>query len=146
MRVPMMICVVCTGAGISVQAGIPDFRSETGLFQTLKKENSTLSSGRDLFDASVFNVSWLQIISLRSITWLLGIRIVIPSPSPLLTPLSHPPVSALLGSLVSSQSLLLAMQQLPSGPTTSCRDHATLCFMASSPTPRRLTCAIDATS
>ena len=45
------------GAGISVQAGIPDFRSETGLFQTLKRENSSLSSGRDLFDASVFNVS-----------------------------------------------------------------------------------------
>ncbi|KIP08051.1 hypothetical protein PHLGIDRAFT_127294 [Phlebiopsis gigantea 11061_1 CR5-6] len=48
------IAVLC-GAGISVQAGIPDFRSETGLFQTLKKENNTLSSGRDLFDASVFN-------------------------------------------------------------------------------------------
>ena len=45
------------GAGISVNAGIPDFRSETGLFQTLKKDHSTLSSGKDLFDASVFNVS-----------------------------------------------------------------------------------------
>ncbi|KAH9928339.1 DHS-like NAD/FAD-binding domain-containing protein [Fomitopsis serialis] len=48
------IAVVC-GAGISVQAGIPDFRSSDGLFQTLKKDNPTLSSGRDLFDASVFN-------------------------------------------------------------------------------------------
>ncbi|KAL6302343.1 DHS-like NAD/FAD-binding domain-containing protein [Sparassis latifolia] len=48
------IAVVC-GAGISVQAGIPDFRSSEGLFQTLKKDNPTLTSGRDLFDASVFN-------------------------------------------------------------------------------------------
>ncbi|KAI0346097.1 DHS-like NAD/FAD-binding domain-containing protein [Trametopsis cervina] len=48
------IAVLC-GAGISVNAGIPDFRSETGLFQTLKKDHSSLSSGKDLFDASVFN-------------------------------------------------------------------------------------------
>ncbi|KAJ8473193.1 hypothetical protein ONZ51_g8029 [Trametes cubensis] len=48
------IAVVC-GAGISVQAGIPDFRSAEGLFQTLKKDHPTLSSGKDLFDASVFN-------------------------------------------------------------------------------------------
>lgn len=48
------------GAGISVSAGIPDFRSESGLFQTLKRDNpkEALSSGRDLFDASVFNVSY----------------------------------------------------------------------------------------
>ncbi|KAG6373435.1 DHS-like NAD/FAD-binding domain-containing protein [Boletus reticuloceps] len=41
----------------SVQAGIPDFRSPTGLFQTLKRDNpkEALSSGKDLFDASVFN-------------------------------------------------------------------------------------------
>ncbi|KAF8640228.1 hypothetical protein AX16_010125 [Volvariella volvacea WC 439] len=50
------IVVVC-GAGISVQAGIPDFRSPEGLFQTLKKDNpkEALSSGKDLFDAAVFN-------------------------------------------------------------------------------------------
>ena len=46
------------GAGISVQAGIPDFRSQEGLFRTLKRDNprEALSSGKDLFDASVFHV------------------------------------------------------------------------------------------
>ncbi|KAF5359705.1 hypothetical protein D9756_003215 [Leucocoprinus leucothites] len=50
------IVVVC-GAGISVQAGIPDFRSPEGLFRTLKRDNprENLASGKDLFDASVFN-------------------------------------------------------------------------------------------
>ncbi|KIJ52389.1 hypothetical protein M422DRAFT_74023 [Sphaerobolus stellatus SS14] len=49
------IAVVC-GAGISVEAGIPDFRSADGLFQSLKRDNpkESLSSGKDLFDASVF--------------------------------------------------------------------------------------------
>ncbi|KAK7461973.1 hypothetical protein VKT23_008405 [Stygiomarasmius scandens] len=49
------IVVVC-GAGISVHAGIPDFRSPEGLFQSLKKGNpkEALASGKDLFDASVF--------------------------------------------------------------------------------------------
>ncbi|KAJ7220138.1 DHS-like NAD/FAD-binding domain-containing protein [Mycena pura] len=50
------IVIVC-GAGISVQAGIPDFRSPEGLFQTLKRDNpkESLVSGKDLFDASVFH-------------------------------------------------------------------------------------------
>ncbi|KAJ1988317.1 NAD-dependent deacetylase hst3 [Coemansia spiralis] len=48
-------CIVITGAGISVSSGIPDFRSPQGLFQQLKqKYPSTVSSGRDLFDASLF--------------------------------------------------------------------------------------------
>ncbi|KAJ4480018.1 DHS-like NAD/FAD-binding domain-containing protein [Lentinula aciculospora] len=49
------IVVIC--AGISVKAGIPDFRSSEGLFQTLKRDNpkDALSSGKDLFDASVFS-------------------------------------------------------------------------------------------
>ncbi|KAL3241615.1 NAD-dependent histone deacetylase HST4 [Nakaseomyces bracarensis] len=41
-----MIGVV--GAGISVAAGIPDFRSSDGLFNTMKSE--TLSSGKESFD------------------------------------------------------------------------------------------------
>ena len=48
-----------SGAGISVAAGIPDFRSSEGLFKSLKVNNpkELLTSGKDLFDASVFNVS-----------------------------------------------------------------------------------------
>ncbi|AMD21121.1 HEL160Cp [Eremothecium sinecaudum] len=40
--------IVVTGAGISVAAGIPDFRSSEGLFSTLKGGN--VSSGKQLFD------------------------------------------------------------------------------------------------
>ncbi|KIM33175.1 hypothetical protein M408DRAFT_325981 [Serendipita vermifera MAFF 305830] len=49
--------VVVSGAGVSVQAGIPDFRSPDGLFQQLKREHPKegLSSGKELFDASVFH-------------------------------------------------------------------------------------------
>jgi len=43
--------VVIAGAGISVRAGIPDFRSSDGLFNTLK---TAKNSGKDLFDASVY--------------------------------------------------------------------------------------------
>ena len=46
--------VVIVGAGISVSAGIPDFRSATGLFHTLKKEHKLKYSGKELFDASVY--------------------------------------------------------------------------------------------
>ncbi|KAF2843857.1 DHS-like NAD/FAD-binding domain-containing protein, partial [Plenodomus tracheiphilus IPT5] len=46
--------VVIAGAGISVSAGIPDFRSATGLFNSLKKQHELKFSGKDLFDASVY--------------------------------------------------------------------------------------------
>ncbi|KAF5327211.1 hypothetical protein D9619_004562 [Psilocybe cf. subviscida] len=50
------IVVIC-GAGISVRAGIPDFRSSEGLFQTIKRDNpkEAMSTGKELFDVSVFN-------------------------------------------------------------------------------------------
>ncbi|KAL5594512.1 uncharacterized protein BROUX77_007859 [Berkeleyomyces rouxiae] len=46
--------VVVAGAGISVSAGIPDFRSGHGLFKTLKSEHKLKASGKQLFDASVY--------------------------------------------------------------------------------------------
>ena len=46
--------VVVAGAGISVSAGIPDFRSSHGLFKTLRREHKLKASGKELFDASVY--------------------------------------------------------------------------------------------
>lgn len=46
--------VVIAGAGISVSAGIPDFRSSTGLFRSLRDKHNLKSSGKALFDASVY--------------------------------------------------------------------------------------------
>ncbi|KAF7950957.1 uncharacterized protein EAE97_002509 [Botrytis byssoidea] len=46
--------VVVAGAGISVSAGIPDFRSSTGLFSSLRSQHKLKSSGKELFDASVY--------------------------------------------------------------------------------------------
>ncbi|KHO00077.1 Sir2 family histone deacetylase Hst4 [Metarhizium album ARSEF 1941] len=46
--------VVVAGAGISVSAGIPDFRSSTGLFATQRNQHKLKASGKHLFDASVY--------------------------------------------------------------------------------------------
>ncbi|KAK7204503.1 DHS-like NAD/FAD-binding domain-containing protein, partial [Myxozyma melibiosi] len=47
--------VVVVGAGISVQAGIPDFRSANGLFRTVKKGFNLKGSGQSMFDSSVYS-------------------------------------------------------------------------------------------
>ncbi|KAG8533306.1 uncharacterized protein KY384_002089 [Bacidia gigantensis] len=46
--------VVVAGAGISTSAGVPDFRSTKGLFNTLRNDNKLKASGKQLFDASVY--------------------------------------------------------------------------------------------
>jgi NAD+-dependent protein deacetylase SIR2 len=46
--------LVIAGAGISVAAGIPDFRSSTGLFASLRADTKYKPSGKALFDASVY--------------------------------------------------------------------------------------------
>lgn len=47
--------VVIAGAGISVSANIPDFRSSTGLFAAPGSQNQKMrASGKHLFDASVY--------------------------------------------------------------------------------------------
>ena len=52
--------ILVAGAGISVAAGIPDFRSPAGLFSTLKADTKYKPSGKALFDASVYKVCFLM--------------------------------------------------------------------------------------
>ena len=48
--------MVVTGAGVSVAGGIPDFRSEGGLFDQIKKNpRGTIRKGQELFDAKWIN-------------------------------------------------------------------------------------------
>ena len=46
--------VVLAGAGISTSSGIPDFRSKTGLYETLDTASLGLSCAEDLFDLEQF--------------------------------------------------------------------------------------------
>lgn len=48
--------VVVTGAGISCNAGIPDFRSKDGLYNMVKQQHpNTVVKGKDLFDTVLFS-------------------------------------------------------------------------------------------
>ena len=49
--------VIVSGAGLSVSAGIPDFRSQNGMYALAKASSTSLRQGKDLFDASVFRDS-----------------------------------------------------------------------------------------
>ncbi|KAK9460305.1 DHS-like NAD/FAD-binding domain-containing protein [Lipomyces oligophaga] len=46
--------VAVVGAGISVEAGIPDFRSQDGLFKTVKNTFNLKGNGKAMFDSSVY--------------------------------------------------------------------------------------------
>ena len=48
--------IAVTGAGVSCNAGIPDFRSEDGLYNMVKKQYpNVVVKGKDLFDAVLFS-------------------------------------------------------------------------------------------
>jgi NAD-dependent histone deacetylase SIR2 len=60
--------VIIAGAGISVSAGIPEFRSSTGLFRSLRKDHKLKCTGKDLFDASVYQDDTVR-LRLRPMIW-----------------------------------------------------------------------------
>lgn len=54
--------IILTGAGISCNAGIPDFRSDNGLYN--KKLNENTIKGKDMFDISVYrSIETIQIFN-----------------------------------------------------------------------------------
>ncbi|SCV05604.1 LANO_0H11144g1_1 [Lachancea nothofagi CBS 11611] len=48
--------LILTGAGISCNAGIPDFRSSSGLYELVKRQHpeASIRSGQEMFDISLF--------------------------------------------------------------------------------------------
>lgn len=46
--------MVITGAGVSVSCGIPDFRSENGVYARLKKDFPELPTPSAMFDINFF--------------------------------------------------------------------------------------------
>ena len=46
--------IAVAGAGISVSGGIPDFRSQGGIYDLVRRRFPELNDGQDLFDASLF--------------------------------------------------------------------------------------------
>jgi NAD-dependent SIR2 family protein deacetylase len=54
--------IVLTGAGVSTDAGIPDFRSNNGLFSKLMKEFPEAKSPSDIFSQFfLINIKWTPI-------------------------------------------------------------------------------------
>jgi NAD-dependent SIR2 family protein deacetylase len=51
---------IIAGAGISVSCGIPDFRSDKGLFVKAKEAAPWLKSGQDMFHKDRLKVSELE--------------------------------------------------------------------------------------